>query len=110
MFWMAERTNHPLWGRMIAEVEAVFGSDPLTQLKQRIVYVALDPAIPLPPESRRVPGEWTVEYDHRPVRGAHSISTRALRDRLRAEVHLLFTAPRNINTQPLGMRDVDAEA
>jgi hypothetical protein len=106
---MGDRTNHPLWGRLITEVEALFGCDPLTQLKRRMVYVAIDPAIDVP-QQHRLAGEWTVEFDHRPSSSPNNISTRTLRDRLRADVRLLFTGPRNVDVQLLGEIDVDADA
>ena len=100
-FWFAERTGHPLWGRLAAEVEAVFESDIVTQLQRRIVYIAWDPAKPPPKIVRNPSGEWRHDYDDRVPLGPNAISTRALSNKLDVNVRLLITAPRNVEMKLL---------
>ena len=81
-FWFAEREGHPLWGRLAAQVEAVLGPEELMHHRRRLVYVAWDPAKPLPETHRSASGEWRHNYDPRAPLAPGCFAPRTLADAL----------------------------
>jgi hypothetical protein len=104
-FWFAERAGHPLLGRLAAEVETVLGPEAVTQLQERIVYVAWDPQIPRPAVTNDSRNEWRHYYDDGVPLCPDGFSTRVLSRLLDVNVRLLFSGPLALDMPIMGGPD-----
>jgi hypothetical protein len=101
-FWFAERQNHPVWGRLATEVEAILAPADLYERQRRVIYLAWDPANPFFATPRGPGGAWKHEHESLQPLVANGFPPRVLAQQFGVEVRLLVSGPVNVKMKHLG--------